>query len=267
MILSSPDLPDGSSSKRAGPLYAFDRSNHRIVAFDKADGKYVAQYQLADGDQGWRDLRDMVVLPGADDEAPATAWWISSTGLHSAVLDGRGGPRRHADAGPDGYSQPDARSPRRSPRRRPSRDAPGRLTHRGAAAPRRSAPPPDPGGDGGDPGPLRHRIRMGAGAARPGRRRSPRRALRASRPGAGGSRRRAAGRRLRCRGRRWTLVTHIFLHGSWLHLLGNMLFLWIFAVNVEDRLGRPRFAAVLPGRRGRRRRRARARRTRRARSR
>jgi len=39
------------------------------------------------------------------------------------------------------------------------------------------------------------------------------------------------------------LVTHIFLHGSWLHLAGNMLFLWIFAVNVEDRLGRPRFAA------------------------
>jgi membrane associated rhomboid family serine protease len=39
------------------------------------------------------------------------------------------------------------------------------------------------------------------------------------------------------------LLTHIFLHGSWLHLMGNMLFLWIFAVNVEDRLGRPTFAA------------------------
>jgi membrane associated rhomboid family serine protease len=38
------------------------------------------------------------------------------------------------------------------------------------------------------------------------------------------------------------LVTHIFLHESWLHLMGNMLFLWIFAVNVEDRLGRPLFA-------------------------
>ncbi len=39
------------------------------------------------------------------------------------------------------------------------------------------------------------------------------------------------------------LLTHIFLHGSWLHLMGNMLFLWIFAVNVEDRLGRPLFVA------------------------
>ncbi len=39
------------------------------------------------------------------------------------------------------------------------------------------------------------------------------------------------------------LVTYMFLHGSWLHLMGNLLFLWIFALNVEDRLGRPAFAA------------------------
>ena len=34
------------------------------------------------------------------------------------------------------------------------------------------------------------------------------------------------------------LLTHQFLHGGWLHLLGNMLFLWIFGNNIEDRLGR-----------------------------
>lgn len=34
-----------------------------------------------------------------------------------------------------------------------------------------------------------------------------------------------------------TLVTAAFLHGGWLHLGGNMLFLWIFGDNVEDRLG------------------------------
>src|SRR6266498_492926 len=33
----------------------------------------------------------------------------------------------------------------------------------------------------------------------------------------------------------------MFLHGSWLHLLGNMLFLWVFGNNVEDRLGRVRY--------------------------
>ena len=38
-----------------------------------------------------------------------------------------------------------------------------------------------------------------------------------------------------------TLVTSQFLHGGWFHLLGNMLYLWIFGNNVEDRFGRPGF--------------------------
>lgn len=37
------------------------------------------------------------------------------------------------------------------------------------------------------------------------------------------------------------LVTHQFLHGGWLHLAGNMLYLWIFGRNVEARLGRAGF--------------------------
>ena len=39
------------------------------------------------------------------------------------------------------------------------------------------------------------------------------------------------------------VITSMFLHGGWLHLLGNMLFLWIFGNNVEDRLGRIAFLA------------------------
>ena len=39
------------------------------------------------------------------------------------------------------------------------------------------------------------------------------------------------------------LLTSMFLHGSWMHLLGNMWFLWIFGDNVEDSMTRPRFAA------------------------
>lgn len=35
--------------------------------------------------------------------------------------------------------------------------------------------------------------------------------------------------------------TSIFLHAGWMHLIGNMWYLWIFGDNVEDRLGRPRF--------------------------
>jgi membrane associated rhomboid family serine protease len=37
------------------------------------------------------------------------------------------------------------------------------------------------------------------------------------------------------------LITSMFLHGSWMHLLGNMWFLWIFGNNVEDAMGRLRF--------------------------
>jgi membrane associated rhomboid family serine protease len=39
-------------------------------------------------------------------------------------------------------------------------------------------------------------------------------------------------------GQALTLITSQFLHGGWLHLLSNMLYLWIFGNNVEDRLGR-----------------------------
>jgi membrane associated rhomboid family serine protease len=39
----------------------------------------------------------------------------------------------------------------------------------------------------------------------------------------------------------FTLLSSMFLHGGWFHLIGNMWFLWIFGDNVEDRLGRFRF--------------------------
>jgi membrane associated rhomboid family serine protease len=45
----------------------------------------------------------------------------------------------------------------------------------------------------------------------------------------------------------WSVVTLMFLHGGWLHLGGNMLYLWIFGNNVEDRLGHGRFLALYLG--------------------
>ncbi|MBP6737627.1 MAG: rhomboid family intramembrane serine protease [Rhodobacteraceae bacterium] len=39
-----------------------------------------------------------------------------------------------------------------------------------------------------------------------------------------------------------TLVTSMFLHGGWMHLIGNMWFLWLFGDNMEDQLGHLRFA-------------------------
>lgn len=42
-------------------------------------------------------------------------------------------------------------------------------------------------------------------------------------------------------GRFMPIFTSMFLHGGWLHLLGNMIYLWIFGDNIEDRLGHLRY--------------------------
>jgi len=38
-----------------------------------------------------------------------------------------------------------------------------------------------------------------------------------------------------------TIFTSMFMHGGWMHLLGNMLYLWIFGDNVEERMGHGKF--------------------------
>ncbi len=40
-----------------------------------------------------------------------------------------------------------------------------------------------------------------------------------------------------------TVLTSMFLHGGWMHLIGNMLYLWIFGNNIEDSMGHVRFIA------------------------
>jgi membrane associated rhomboid family serine protease len=40
-----------------------------------------------------------------------------------------------------------------------------------------------------------------------------------------------------------TIFTSMFMHGGWMHLIGNMLYLWIFGDNVEDSMGHGRFVA------------------------
>ena len=39
----------------------------------------------------------------------------------------------------------------------------------------------------------------------------------------------------------FTLISHMFMHGGWLHLIGNLWFMWIFGNNVEDSMGHGRF--------------------------
>jgi membrane associated rhomboid family serine protease len=38
-----------------------------------------------------------------------------------------------------------------------------------------------------------------------------------------------------------TALTSLFLHSGWMHLIGNMVFLWVFGDNIEDALGRGKF--------------------------
>ena len=40
----------------------------------------------------------------------------------------------------------------------------------------------------------------------------------------------------------FTVLSSMFMHGGWMHIIGNMWFLWIFGDNVEDAMGRARFA-------------------------
>ncbi len=54
----------------------------------------------------------------------------------------------------------------------------------------------------------------------------------------------ASGGPCRLGGLTWqALLTSMFLHGSWMHLIGNMWFLWIFGNNIEDSMGHLRFLA------------------------
>ncbi len=114
-MLSSPILANGNPSKRVGALYAFDAANHRIVTFNKSDGKYLGQYQLTGDDDSWSDLQGIDVLPTADAEAPSTLWWISSKGLNSALLEAAPEPSPSASPGSSPKATP-TKAPAKTPK-------------------------------------------------------------------------------------------------------------------------------------------------------
>ena len=77
----------GGGERRIGVVYAYDRRNARIIALDKADGAYRAQYRLAGGVEGWEEMRGMYVVPPTDPEDPPVLIWISRDSIHQAVLE------------------------------------------------------------------------------------------------------------------------------------------------------------------------------------
>jgi hypothetical protein len=78
-------LVSSGSARRTGAVYGFDLPNQRLIALDKVNGGYEAQYRLAGGKRDWSDLRSMYVIEGAEGE-PATLVWLSRDGINRAVL-------------------------------------------------------------------------------------------------------------------------------------------------------------------------------------
>jgi hypothetical protein len=84
-VYVSGEVPFQVDLRRSGEVFGFDKTSSRLIAIDKLDGRYRAQYRLAGGATDWSDLRGMYVLVGSPDE-PATLVWLSSDGVHQAIL-------------------------------------------------------------------------------------------------------------------------------------------------------------------------------------
>ncbi len=82
----SPNLPDGTYSKGTGAIYALDVQNHRVVAFAKNGGKYLAQYVPVAGGVDWTGMQDIEVLPSLGTDVPSTMWWVSSNTFYTSTL-------------------------------------------------------------------------------------------------------------------------------------------------------------------------------------
>ena len=100
--------PTGARRDRErATIYAYDRPNARIVAIDKADGDYKAQYRLAGGRPGWDGpARRCTSCPGATDGPPTAR----------VDLGGRASTRRSSWPSRTSTRRPERRARRRAPR-------------------------------------------------------------------------------------------------------------------------------------------------------
>ena len=73
------------AARGEGVLYAFDAANQRLVAFDKAAGTFLAQYQAGHTTVDWHDVRGFYVVDRGATLAPVI-WWIDDGRLLSAEL-------------------------------------------------------------------------------------------------------------------------------------------------------------------------------------
>jgi hypothetical protein len=66
-------------------MYGYDPGSDRIVAFDKASGKYQAQYRIAADGTDWADVRAFFVVNRASGQAPVV-YWINAQRIGVATL-------------------------------------------------------------------------------------------------------------------------------------------------------------------------------------
>ena len=88
------------TEKRVGLVYAWDRSNRRVVGIDKAKGTFAEQYRLIGDNPAWGDIRGMYVIAGAEPDAPATLFWATKNVVMSAILEAA--PEPSPNASPSG---------------------------------------------------------------------------------------------------------------------------------------------------------------------
>ncbi len=78
-------IVDSPGEKGDGTMYGYDRASTRVVAFTKANGKYLEQYRIAGGGAGWADVRAFFVLERAEGQPPVL-YWIDADTIGYAIL-------------------------------------------------------------------------------------------------------------------------------------------------------------------------------------
>jgi hypothetical protein len=125
-----------STARDLGVVYAYDKSNQRVVAIDKDTGNLIAQYELANGDSSWSDMRGLAVLPGTNG-GPDSLMWIDHDRLMTSPLvavQSSGGPSAAPSA-----------SPSASPSLKPTPKPTPKPTHKATPRPKKAKPTPTPG--------------------------------------------------------------------------------------------------------------------------
>ena len=110
----------GSPGDRGeGTMYGYDPGSDRFIAFDKGNGKYLAQYRIAEGGEDWADVRGFFVVNRAAGQAPVLYWIngdrIGSTPLQDVASLPTPAPSASPSASPKASAKPTAR-PKATPK-------------------------------------------------------------------------------------------------------------------------------------------------------